>query len=176
MFTFKHLDISGLILITPQVFSDNRGFFMESYKKSAFRNIGITEDFVQDNQSFSLKNVLRGLHFQSEPSEQGKLVRCISGEIQDVAVDIRQESPTYLQWYSVILSAENKAMLYIPPGFAHGFLTLSETAEIIYKCTSEYYASADSGIIWNDPQIGIKWMSECPILSDKDAQLPFIIT
>jgi dTDP-4-dehydrorhamnose 3,5-epimerase len=171
MFNFEHLHLSGLTLIKPRAFSDNRGFFIESYKKSIFKENGIIEDFVQDNQSFSKKNVLRGLHFQTDPHAQGKLVRCISGEIQDVAVDIRRDSPTFLQWYSIVLSAENKAMLYVPAGFAHGFLTLSETAEILYKVTHEYVASADSGIIWNDPDISIEWICSEPILSEKDANL-----
>jgi dTDP-4-dehydrorhamnose 3,5-epimerase len=172
MFDFKRLAIPGLILITPKVIGDARGFFMETYKKSLFKQHGISEDFVQDNHSRSVQGVLRGLHFQVAPHAQGKLVRCIFGEIYDVAVDIRPDSSTFGQWYGVHLSAENKLMLYLPAGFAHGFYTISDTAEIVYKTTKEYNQSADGGIVWDDPDIGITWPNASPILSDKDKLFP----
>lgn len=158
------------------VFKDNRGFFMETYKKSNFEKVGINTDFVQDNHSKSIKGVLRGLHYQNEPFAQGKLVRCIRGKIFDVAVDIRKGSPTFGKWIGYELSEENKLMLWIPKGFAHGFLTLSEEAEVIYKVSGEEYSPQyDAGIIWNDPDIGIKWPLDNideVLLSDKDKNLP----
>lgn len=171
-FRFHRLEISDLILIEPVVFGDNRGFFFEFYKRSDFLKAGITEEFVQDNHSCSLKGVLRGLHFQKEPEAQGKLIRCIKGEIFDVAVDIRRDSPTFGRWVSVILSEENKKMLYIPPGFAHGFQVLSDMAEVIYKTTKEYSPQHEAGIIWNDPQLNINWPIKEPILSKRDMEWP----
>ncbi|MCX7914413.1 MAG: dTDP-4-dehydrorhamnose 3,5-epimerase, partial [Thermodesulfovibrionales bacterium] len=162
-----------LILIKPKVFEDERGFFLEFFKYSDFSKAGINYSFVQDNHSKSKKGVLRGLHYQLKPKAQGKLIRCIRGKIWDVAVDIRKGSPTYLKWVAVELSEENKLMLWIPPGFAHGFVAL-EDSEIIYKCTAEYDPALDKGIIWNDPEIGIKWPIKNPILSKKDALLPTI--
>jgi len=163
-------DIEGLYIIESKIFKDSRGFFMEAYNKLDFRAIGIDEGFVQDNHSKSRKGVLRGLHFQYK-YPQGKLVRVIKGEVFDVAVDLRGNSKTYGNWFGLILSEDNKKQLYIPKGFAHGFLVLSEEAEIIYKC-SEYYHSEDyKGIIWNDPIINIKWPLDRVdelILSDKD--------
>ena len=179
-FSFEKTELDGLILITPKIFVDDRGFFLESYKKSDFFEIGIREEFIQDNHSRSVKGVLRGLHFQKEPYAQGKLVRCVYGEIFDVAVDIRKDSHTFGRWYGTILSSENKKMLWIPKGFAHGFLTLSEAAETIYKVSgSEYRPTHDSGILWSDPFIGIKWPFvkygiEDPILSPKDENLPLL--
>ncbi len=179
-FKFKRCEIDGLILVIPKVFEDDRGFFMETYKSSEFVKAGIDEDFVQDNHSKSIKGVLRGLHFQKSPCEQGKLVRCIKGTIFDVAVDIRESSPTFGKWYAAILSAENKKMLWIPKGFAHGFLTLSDTAEIIYKVSgAEYSPDHDAGIRWNDSTVGINWPFKeyginKPILSAKDEKLPFL--
>ncbi|HIJ59366.1 MAG TPA: dTDP-4-dehydrorhamnose 3,5-epimerase [Nitrospirae bacterium] len=173
-FEFIQLKIEGLILIKPKVFKDERGFFMETYKKSEFINAGIREEFVQSNHSKSTKSVLRGLHYQLKPYNQGKLVRCIKGTIFDVAVDIRIGSPTFAKWVSVELSEENHFMFYIPSGFAHGFITLSEEAEIFYKCTNEYAPNYDKGIIWNDPQINILWKGEKPILSLKDQALPLL--
>jgi len=172
MFTYERLDIEGLYLITPQIFSDDRGFFTETYKRSEFFDNGIRKDFVQDNLSRSVKNVLRGLHYQEGDYAQGKLVRCTKGEIFDVAVDIRQGSKTFGKWFGVILSDENRKLFYIPEGFAHGFYTISDIAELSYKCTSEYHGPADRGIIWNDPDINITWPSMNPILSQKDLQLP----
>jgi len=171
-FTFTRLTLPDIILIEPQAFLDERGFFMESYKHSEFSAFGIKERFVQDNHSRSTKGVLRGLHYQKSPKAQGKLVRVVVGEIFDVAVDIRLGSPTYGKWVGEVLSADNKRMLYIPPGFAHGFCVLSEGAEVLYKTTEEYSPEHDAGIIWNDPEIGIQWPIEHPILSEKDARLP----
>ncbi len=174
-FKFKRLSIPDVILIEPRVFGDDRGFFMETYKKSDFLKVGIREEFVQDNHSKSIKGVLRGLHYQLEPKAQGKLVRCIRGKIFDVAVDIRKNSPTFKKWVGVELSEDNKLMVYVPPGFAHGFLTLSEEAEVLYKTTEEYAPELDSGIIWNDEDIGVNWpidMVDRIILSEKDKKLP----
>lgn len=170
-FTFEKLKISELILITPRVFSDNRGYFFESYKLSEFNASGINAKFVQDNVSKSYRDVLRGLHYQIEPFAQGKLVRCLSGSIFDVAVDIRKGSPTCGQWAGIELNEENQQMLYIPPGFAHGFYTLTEKAEVMYKVTAEYNKASERGIIWNDKEISIHWPSDNPLLSEKDASL-----
>lgn len=169
---FKRVDtsIEGVCIIEPTVFGDNRGYFMETYSKPDFEEIGLNYNFVQDNQSKSKKGVLRGLHFQyTQP--QGKLVRVISGEVFDVAVDLRKDSPTYGKWEGVLLSAENKKQFYIPEGFAHGFVVLSDTAEFTYKCTDFYKADDEGGIKWDDPEIGIDWpiddIDEI-ILSEKD--------
>ena len=162
--------IEGLKIITPTVFGDERGYFMETYNYRDFEEAGIGHVFVQDNQSASKKGVLRGLHFQAE-HPQDKLVRVISGEVFDVAVDLREGSATYGQWYGLVLSAENKKQFFIPKGFAHGFLVLSDFAEFTYKCTEFYYADDQAGIAWNDPQIGVKWPipeGMEPILSEAD--------
>lgn len=171
-FTFEKLDLEGVILVTPKIFKDSRGFFLETYKSSDFYIGGIQESFTQDNRSFSSKNVLRGIHFQKHPRPQGKLVSCLKGSIFDVAVDLREDSSTFKQWVGVELSEDNKQMLYIPPGFGHGFATLSEFAEISYKCTNEYKYSLDGGIIWNDSDLSIDWKIENPLLSEKDLKLP----
>ena len=171
-FNFRSLKIPELIIIEPQVFQDVRGFFMESYKYSEFASYGIVESFVQDNHSYSKKGVLRGLHYQNPPRGQGKLVRVILGEIFDVAVDIRKGSPTFGKWVGVVLSAEDRKMLYIPPGFAHGFCVLSDDAEVLYKSTDEYAPEYEAGIVWNDPEIGVDWPVKDPIISSKDASLP----
>ena len=162
-FEFKKLEIEGVVLVKPIVFSDDRGFFMETYKYSDFAKNGIKENFVQDNHSKSVKNVLRGIHFQLNPKAQGKLVRCTKGKIFDVAVDLRKNSPTFKKWVGVELSEENKYMLYIPAGFGHAFLTLSNEAEVLYKATEEYSKEHDSGIRWNDPEINITWGIKSPI-------------
>ncbi len=168
-FKFTKTSIEGVFIIEPTVFMDDRGYFMESYHKKEFEENGLNIDFVQDNQSKSTKGVLRGLHFQyNQP--QGKLVRVIKGEVFDVAVDLRKDSPTYSKYESVILSEDNKKQFYIPPGFAHGFLVLSDEAEFTYKCTDFYNGSDEGGIVWNDPDISIEWpLNEDElILSEKD--------
>ena len=171
MFKFTKTEIPEVMLAEPQVFGDDRGFFLEAYKKSEFINNGITVDFVQDNHSKSKAKVLRGLHFQTGYSAQAKLVRCIKGEIFDVAVDLRQGSSTFLKWVGYVLSEENKKELFIPAeGFAHGFCVLSDEAEITYKCSNEYNPASESGVIWNDESIKIDWPIKDPILSDKDAK------
>jgi len=160
-------EIKDLYVITPDVFEDERGFFMEVYRKDKFAEMGINSEFVQDNHSRSSKNVLRGLHFQWEPP-MGKLMRVTLGKAFLVAVDIRKNSPTFGKWFGVEISAENKKQVYAPAGFARGFCVLSDIAEIQYKCTGAYNKNAESGIKWNDPAIGIKWPIDNPILSDKD--------
>lgn len=169
-FEFERQKIADVILVKPKVFGDNRGFFMESYKKSDFAAGGIDIEFVQDNHSKSSARVLRGLHYQAAPYGQAKLVRCSRGRIYDVAVDIRQDSETFGQYVKVELSEENKQMLFIPDGFAHGFVVLSEEAELLYKTSGEYAPHADRGIIWNDKDINIDWEIDFePILSEKDS-------
>lgn len=163
--------IQGLLLIEPRVYGDQRGFFAETYHRSRYHDMGITEDFVQDNLSRSTYGVLRGLHFQTR-KPQGKLVRCARGEVYDVAVDLRAGSSTYGQWESVILSETNHRQLYIPPGFAHGFCTLSESADFVYKCTEYYDPDFESGLRWNDPDLKIAWPIEHPVLSVRDQQWP----
>lgn len=171
-FQFRQLAIPEVILVEPKILGDQRGFFMETYQFETFADNGITPRFVQDNHSRSTKGVLRGLHYQKDPFAQGKLLKVVIGEIFDVAVDIRQGSPTFGQWVGELLSAENGRLLYVPPGFAHGFCVLSETADLIYKATNYYKPETDRGIIWNDPKIGIEWPIMEPILSAKDKQLP----
>ncbi len=172
-FEFIKQVIPDVILIKPQIFGDNRGFFMETYKKSDFVKNGINIDFMQDNHSSSTKGVLRGLHYQEAPFAQAKLVRCIKGRIYDVAVDIRKDSPTFAKYVRVELSEENKHMLFIPEGFAHGFVVLSDCAELIYKTSKEYAPQADRGILWNDEDINIDWGFDFePILSEKDKNQP----
>lgn len=165
---FVETPLPGVILIEPRVFGDARGFFMETYRADVFQANGIAETFVQDNHSRSARGVLRGLHYQ-EPYPQGKLVRCVRGELFDVAVDIRRGSPSFGKWYGVKLSEENKAMLWVPPGFAHGFCALTDGAELVYKTTEIYRPEHDRSILWNDPEIGIDWPVSDPILSAKDS-------
>jgi dTDP-4-dehydrorhamnose 3,5-epimerase len=171
-FEFQRMEIPDVILVRPKVFGDDRGFFMETYKASEFKENGIDYDFVQDNHSRSQKGVLRGLHYQLKPMEQGKLVRCVRGRIWDVAVDIRKGSPWYGRWVAVELSEENKLMLWVPPGFAHGFVALEDNTEVIYKVTNEYAPELGRGILWNDPDLGIEWPIKKPILSEKDKNQP----
>lgn len=171
-FEFEPLDLDGVVLVKPRVFGDDRGFFLELYKHSDYLRAGIAGHLVQDNYSRSGRGVLRGLHYQKRPKAQGKLVTCLRGAIYDVAVDIRRGSPAFGKWVGVELSDENRHLLYVPPGFAHGFQVLSETAEVMYKCTDEYAPAEDRGIIWNDPDIGIVWPLKDPILSGKDAVHP----
>lgn len=174
-FTFISCPISGLFEIKPKIFKDNRGYFLETWSQRDYENAGINLPFVQDNQSSSEKGVLRGLHFQKK-HPQGKLVRAIKGKIFDVAVDIRSNSSTFGKWHSVILSDDMQNQFYIPPGFAHGFLVLSETAVFSYKCTDFYFPDDEGGINWNDPSVNIEWpdIEKEYILSDKDKLLPYI--
>lgn len=167
------LEIPEVKLIKPTVFKDKRGFFVETYNQDRYKEHGISEKFVQDNHSFSTKNILRGLHFQKAPKAQVKLVQVIEGEIFDVAVDIRPESPTRGKWVSAILSGENKHQLLIPQGFAHGLLILSETAHVSYKCSDTYSKDHEAALLWNDPDLNIDWplaQNKLPILSEKDKQ------
>jgi dTDP-4-dehydrorhamnose 3,5-epimerase len=173
---FKRYDeLPEIAIIELQAVNDERGWFVETYKKSDFSKQGISQDFVQDNHSCSThKGVLRGLHFQKQPAAQAKLVRCVVGEIFDVVVDIRKGSPTYCKWVSAILSAKNRWMIWIPVGFAHGLLTTTDVAEVEYKVTAEYSGAHDRAIRWNDPSIGIKWPLSNAILSKKDAEAPLL--
>ena len=165
------LAIPDVLLIEPRVFGDERGFFYESFNQQRFNEVtGLDLQFVQDNHSKSAKNVLRGLHYQLPPKAQGKLVRVVAGEVFDVAVDIRKNSPTFGRWVGEILSADNKRQLWIPPGLAHGFLVLSESAEFLYKTTDYYAPEFERGILWNDPDLAIEWpIDGAPLLSGKDA-------
>jgi dTDP-4-dehydrorhamnose 3,5-epimerase len=160
--------IPDLLVVQPKVFEDARGYFYESYSKALFKQHGIDEDFIQDNQSLSQAGVLRGLHFQNPPYAQGKLVRVIKGAILDVAVDIRKQSPTYGQHYLIELNETNKTMLWIPGGFAHGFLTLQDNTIFSYKCTNYYNKASEGCILWNDNTLNINWNVQNPLLSDKD--------
>lgn len=171
-FRFTRLEIPEVILIEPRVFPDERGFFMETYKQSEFAAHGITEVFVQANQSLSSRRILRGLHYQKCPKAQGKLVRVVSGEVFDVAVDIRKGSPTYGKWVGTMLSAQNKQMLYIPPWCAHGFCVLSEEAGTLYMATEEYAPECEAGILWNDADVSVQWPIDDPILSVRDRAWP----
>ena len=166
----QKLAISEVVLFTPKLFGDDRGFFYESFNARVFSEVtGLQPDFVQDNHSRSVKGVLRGLHYQLDPHAQGKLVRVIRGEVFDVAVDIRRSSPTFGKWVGAVLSAENRNQLWIPAGFAHGFITLSDTAEFLYKTTEFYSTQSERCTAWNDPAIDIEWPTDCtPLLSDKD--------
>jgi dTDP-4-dehydrorhamnose 3,5-epimerase len=164
----ENLSLPGLLLIKPRVFEDERGYFIESYNEKEWREAGLQASFVQDNQSMSKKNTLRGLHFQHPPFAQGKLVRVVRGAVLDVAVDIRDGSPTYGQAYKVLLSADNFLQLYIPEGFAHGFLTLEDDTVFSYKCTNYYSAAHEDGLLWNDNELGIDWETKNPFLSTKD--------
>ena len=159
--------LPGVLVVKPRVFVDPRGFFMETYRENVLATAGVREQFVQDNHSRSSRDVLRGLHYQLQ-NPQAKLCRVSSGEVLDIAVDIRVGSPNFGKWVSVLLSGENHLQLYIPKGFAHGFAVRSETADFLYKCSEYYDASDDRGVLWNDPEIGIDWQTQSPILSDKD--------
>lgn len=169
-FKFTECEIEGLYTIEPKCFGDERGYFMETYNYEDFKAAGLGQVFVQDNQSLSRKGVLRGLHFQKE-HPQGKLVRIVKGQVYDVAIDIRPDSETYGKWHGILLSADNRKQFYIPEGFAHGFLVLSEEAEFSYKCTDFYHPEDEGGIIWNDPELGIEWPIDAGmelIISEKD--------
>ena len=171
--TVETCEIEGLKIITPEVHGDARGYFMEVYNFNDFKEAGIDQVFVQDNQSASKRGVLRGLHFQIQ-YPQAKLVRVVSGEVFDVAVDLRKGSATYGKWHGVRLSAENKKQFFIPQGFAHGFVVLSDYAEFAYKCTDFYHPNDEGGLLWSDPDIGVEWGVESPILSNKDTTSPML--
>jgi len=176
-FEITETALPGVVLITPRAFEDPRGFFMETYRQNVLAEAGIRESFVQDNHSRSSRGVLRGLHYQLN-RPQAKLCRVVQGEVLDIAVDIRVGSPTFGKWISAVLSAENRAQLFIPRGFAHGFVVHSDTADFLYKCSDYFDAADDRGVLWNDPEIGIDWQTPSPLLSDKDqrylplAQIP----
>lgn len=161
-------NLPGVLVLEPTVFGDPRGWFMETFNAATFRDAGLPDAFAQDNQSYSTRGVIRGLHYQLE-QPQGKLVRCTRGAILDVAVDIRRGSPDFGKWTGVELSPENRRMLWVPPRFAHGFAVLSKDAEVIYKCTTLWHQPSDRSILWNDPEIGIDWLVETASISDKDA-------
>jgi dTDP-4-dehydrorhamnose 3,5-epimerase len=171
-FEFSDTELRGVKVIKPEVFEDERGLFMEAYKRTAFEEGGIDREFVQDNHSKSKANVLRGLHYQRGDAAQAKIVQCTEGVILDVVVDLRQDSPTFGESLSRILSEHNKKMLYVPRGFAHGFLTLSSTATVRYKIDNDYEPDAENGIIWDDPTLAIDWPVEDPVLSEKDMNWP----
>lgn len=175
-FIFTKTEIPEVIIVHTKPLSDARGEFAEVYKKSEFEAAGISDAFVQTNYSKSKKGVLRGMHYQAAPAAQAKLVRIISGSVFDVAIDIRKDSPTFGKWVGVTLSAQEKNMLYIPEGFAHGFCVLEDDTEMVYNCSREYSPEHERGIIWNDPQIGIAWPIDNPLLADRDAQYPSIDT
>ena len=173
-FTFKRLSIHDVMLAQPKSFSDDRGFFFESYKESDFLPNGINKKFVQDNISHSVLGVIRGLHFQKNPEAQAKLVTVIKGEIFDVVVDIRKDSPTYGKWISEILSSDTHNLLYVPEGFAHGFCVISDEADVLYKVSNEYSQEHERSIIWNDPKLNIQWPVKKPIISNKDNKLSLL--
>jgi len=166
-------ELPGVMLIEPAVFRDARGFFMETWSQARYQQAGLPTAFVQDNVSYSVCGVLRGLHLQ-HPNRQGKLVYVLQGEVYDVAVDVRRDSPTFGRWFGHTLSSENKLQLYIPPGFAHGFCVTSDAALFVYKCSDFYNAQAEMAIRWNDPDIGIDWPIRSPSLSDRDAAAPLL--
>ena len=172
---FTETALPGVYIVEPQVFGDNRGFFMESWSSRSFEAAGLHYEFVQDNHSLStVKGTLRGIHFQRGEQAQAKLVRCVRGGVLDVAVDLRPSSPFYKKWVAVELTGENKRQLLIPRGFGHGFLTLTDEVEFLYKADNPYAPESDGGIRWNDPEIGVEWGIEAPILSEKDSRLPFL--
>lgn len=174
MIEVERFHIEGLLLITPQIFSDDRGYFFESYNASVFKEAGIPFDFIQDNESFSSRGVLRGLHFQSPPYEQGKLVRVTNGSVLDVALDLRKSSSTFGKHVAVHLSEENKKMFWIPPGFAHGFIALEDNTRFLYKCTNVYHKQSEGSVHWNDPELGIDWQIREPLVSQKDKESPLL--
>jgi dTDP-4-dehydrorhamnose 3,5-epimerase len=171
-FVFHVMDLPGVVVIEPKIFADDRGFFMETYKRSEFATAGIAVDFVQENHSRSVQGTLRGLHGQRPPKAQAKLVRAIEGEVFDVAVDIRRDSPTFGRWVSVTLSAENRRSIFIPAGYAHGFCVVSTEAQVIYKTTDEYAPELEYGVRWNDPVLAIPWPITAPRLSPRDGRWP----
>jgi dTDP-4-dehydrorhamnose 3,5-epimerase len=174
-FSFKSLAIPEVILIEPSVSADSRGFFMETYKHSQFAAAGIHENFVQENHSGSTRSVLRGLHYQRPPHGQSKLVRVVSGDVFDVAVDVRPDSPTRGRWVGLRLSAADRKLLYIPHWCAHGFCVLSDRAEVVYLASTEYSPDAEAGLMWNDPALGIDWPIENPLVSERDKNWPALV-
>lgn len=164
--------LDGALVIQPKVFYDDRGYFYETYNAEAYAKIGVNASFMQDNQSLSQKGALRGLHFQAPPFDQGKLVRVIKGAVYDVIVDIRKNSPTYGQHFGIELTEKNFTIFWVPPGFAHGFVTLEDDTVFSYKCTNVYNKASEGGILWNDPSLNINWNIETPIVSEKDKALP----
>lgn len=173
MAEFRTCSLPGVVEVIPKVFYDDRGYFLESYSERDFEAYGIRASFVQDNQSFSKKGVLRGFHFQRKPYEQGKLIRVITGKILDVVVDLRKDRPTFGHSEHFIIDSEQKNMIYIPEGFSHAFYALEDTI-LTYKCTKMYNPEAECGIIWNDPELGIEWPDRHPILSEKDKKLRYL--
>lgn len=173
-FDFTKNEFAGMAIIAPRIFEDERGYFYESYKFSDFQKGGISDNFVQDNYSYSRREVVRGLHFQAAGKQQAKLVHCLNGEIYDVVVDLRKSSKTFGKHFGIILSEKNNLMIYIPKGFAHGFATLSETAKISYKVSEEYDPESEFGIRWNDPDLAIDWQVKNPTVSAKDQILPLL--
>jgi dTDP-4-dehydrorhamnose 3,5-epimerase len=172
---FIETELNGAYIIEPVVHKDHRGFFLESYSRKVFEDAGIRADFLQDNHSLSKqKGVIRGLHFQNPPHAQSKLIRVVKGSIYDVIVDLRKKSPTYGKWFPVEISADNFKMLFVPTGFAHGFCTLEENTEVIYKVDAFYAPDSDAGIRWNDPDLKISWPVTDPVISEKDKSLPFL--
>lgn len=171
-FTFRPTELAGVVVIEPSVIVDARGFFLETYKRSEFAAAGLVEDFVQENHSKSIQGTLRGLHLQRAPKAQAKLVRALSGEVFDVAADIRRESPTFGRWVSVYLSAENRRSVFIPAGYAHGFCVVSAEAEVLYKTTNEYAPELEWGARWDDPLLAIPWPVSAPRLSPRDSRWP----
>ncbi len=169
----KQVGFQGLLTIQPSVYHDSRGYFFESYNKENLKQFGVDVDFVQDNQSLSAKNVLRGMHYQNPPYAQGKLLSVIKGAVLDVVIDLRKKSPYYGKYFSIVLSEENKTMFWVPPGFAHGFLSLAENTIFVYKCTQVYNKASEGSILWNDPEININWGVKNPIVSEKDLNAPF---
>ena len=172
MIKVKNTSLEGFLIIEPNCFKDDRGFFLETYQEDIYKAAGITDKFVQDNQSRSIKGVIRGMHFQKPPYTETKLIRVIQGKVLDVFIDLRKNSATYGTWDSVELSQDNNLCVYIPKGFAHGFCALSDAAEFLYKVSENYSAEKEKGIIWNDPDIGIDWPISDPILSEKDKNNP----
>ncbi len=174
-FTFHSTEFKGLTVVEPAVFPDSRGYFLESFKQRDFVENGIPDQFEQDNQALSSRGALRGLHFQTEPHAQAKIVRVVQGAVFDVVVDIRKDSDTFLQHFSITLTGENKKMLYVPAGFAHGYLSLEEDTVFLYKCSGLYSPEHEAGIRWDDPDLGISWPIENPVVSEKDQKLPFSV-
>jgi dTDP-4-dehydrorhamnose 3,5-epimerase len=171
-FTFQHTQLPGVVIVEPKVFADDRGFFIETYKRSDFVAGGIDVEFVQENHSKSVRGTLRGLHFQRAPKAQAKLVRAIEGEVFDVVVDIRKGSPTFGRWETVLLSAENRRSVYVPAGYAHGFCVTSAEAQVVYKTSAEYAPELEGGVRWDDPALAISWPITAPILSPRDGRWP----